>query len=151
MNHVQSNLVGGGAGTSPSALANPRYTDALLPDEMLSDDPGDSAIPPLPTPELGNLEDIEVHIRQASSTGGGRDVLGKFILANDYIAKLIPLLEMAEDLESLSHLHRLCNIMKMIILLNDTVIVEKIVTDEMIMGVVGILECALTINQSDAR
>lgn len=109
---------------------------------MLSDDAGDSAIPPLPTPELGNLEDIELLIRQASSTGGGRDVLGKFILANDYIAKLIPLLEVAEDLESLGHLHRLCNIMKMIILLNDTVIVEKIVTDEMIMGVVGILECA---------
>lgn len=119
------------------------YTDSMLLDEM-SDDAGDGHMGPLvqlPSPELGNLDEIELMIRQASSTAAGRDALGKYILGDDYIAKLIPLLEMAEDLESLSHLHRLCNIMKMIILLNDTVLVEKIVTDEMVLGVVGILEC----------
>jgi len=117
------------------------YTNRTMLDEILSDDAGDSTIPSLPIPELGNLDEIEIMIRQASSTASGRDILGKYILTNDYIAKLIPLLEIAEDLESISHLHRLCNIMKMIILLNDTVLVEKIVTDEMVLGVVGILEC----------
>ncbi|KAF8242662.1 DUF625-domain-containing protein [Wilcoxina mikolae CBS 423.85] len=121
VSHVQSHLLSGA-------------------DEILSDDAGESTIPSLPIPELGNLDEIEMMIRQASSTASGRDILGKYILTNDYIAKLIPLLEVAEDLESISHLHRLCNIMKMIILLNDTVLVEKIVTDEMVLGVVGILE-----------
>jgi protein phosphatase-4 regulatory subunit 3 len=127
------------------------YTNRTMLDEILSDDAGDSTIPSLPIPELGNLDEIEIMIRQASSTASGRDILGKYILTNDYIAKLIPLLEVAEDLESISHLHRLCNIMKMIILLNDTVLVEKIVTDEMVLGVVGILECRHGLAFFDAR
>jgi protein phosphatase 4 regulatory subunit 3 len=97
----------------------------------------------LPTPELGNLADIEAIIRSASSSVQARDSLGKFVLSEGYIGKLIPLLEIAEDLESLENLHRLCNIMKMIILLNDTMIIEHIVMDEVILGVVGILECKL--------
>lgn len=84
-------------------------------------------------------------IRSASSTVPGRDSLGKFVLAEDYIGKLIPLLEIAEDLESLDNLHRLCNIMKMMILLNDTLIIEYIVMDEVVLGVVGILECKLEV------
>ncbi|KAL7275412.1 Platinum sensitivity protein [Rhizina undulata] len=110
-------------------------------DEMLSDE-ADSLINPvmLPPPELGNLEYIENMIHSASTTIPGRDSLAKFLLGEDYIGKLIPLLEMAEDLESLENLHRLCNIMKSIILLNDTMIVEYIVRDEVILGVVGILE-----------
>jgi hypothetical protein len=147
VSHVQSHLLSvSGAGISPpedpiSTVTDPRHA---VTDEILSDDATDGALNPmvqLPAPTLGNLEEVELMIRQASSTMSGRDALGKFILNDDYIAKLIPLLEDAEDLESLSHLHRLCNIMKMIILLNDTVLVEKIVTDEMILGVVGILEC----------
>lgn len=110
---------------------------------MLSDDPNEAMIASvmLPPPELGNLMDIENQIRIASSTVPGRDSLGKFILSEDYIGKLIPLLEVAEDLESLDNLHRLCNIMKMMILLNDTLIIEHIVMDEVVLGVVGILEC----------
>ena len=47
---------------------------------------------------------------------------------------------MAEDLESLQDLHRLCNIMKSLILLNDNTIIEHVVMDENIIGVVGALE-----------
>lgn len=113
-------------------------------DEILSDDAGDAAISSLvqlPTPELGNLAEIEIMMRQASSTVQGRDALAKYILTEEWVAKLVPILEIAEDLESLENLHRLCNIMKMVILLNDTVIVESIVSDDMVIGVVGILEC----------
>jgi protein phosphatase-4 regulatory subunit 3 len=112
-------------------------------DEILSDDANESLINSvmLPSPELGNLTEIDGMIRSASSTAQARDSLGKFVLSEDFIGKLIPLLEMAEDLESLENLHRLCNIMKMIILLNDTLIIEHIVMDEVIFGVVGILEC----------
>lgn len=95
----------------------------------------------LPPPELGNLPDIEQMMRVASSTPNGRDALSKFIIREDYIKKLIPLVEMAEDLEALNDLHRLCNIMKSLILLNDNSIIEHVVTDGIIIGVVGALEC----------
>ena len=98
----------------------------------------------LPNPDLGNLHEIENHMRAANSTPGGREALAKFILAQDYIPKLIPLVEMAEDLESVSDLHRLCSIMKMLILLNDTAIIEYVVTDSVVLGVVGALECKRT-------
>lgn len=90
--------------------------------------------------ELGNLQEIEVTMRNMSNTSSGRDSLAKAIMADDYIGKLIPLVEMAEDLESLPDLHRLCNIMKTIILLNDTSIIEHAVSDDNVLGVVGALE-----------
>jgi hypothetical protein len=74
--------------------------------------------------------------------------LAKFILAQDYIPKLIPLVDMAEDLESVSDLHRLCSIVKMLILLNDTAIIEYVVTDPVVLGVVGALECELQLTRS---
>jgi len=95
----------------------------------------------LPNPDLGNLHEIENHMRAANSTPGGREALAKFILAQKYIPMLIPLVDMAEDLESVSDLHRLCSIMKMLILLNDTSIIEYVVHDDIILGVVGALEC----------
>lgn len=75
-------------------------------------------------------------------TQHGRDALSKFIIRDEYIAKLVPLVTMAEDLESLIDLHRLCNIMKSLILLNDNTIIETVVADQIILGVVGALECA---------
>lgn len=94
----------------------------------------------LPAAELGNLQEIESNMRVMSATANGRDALAKAIMAEDYIGKMIPLVEMAEDLESLPDLHRLCNIMKTVILLNDTSIIEHAVSDENVLGVVGALE-----------
>lgn len=94
-----------------------------------------------PPPELGNLPEIEQITRAASMTQAGRDALSKFVIREDYIAKLIPLVQIAEDLESLPDLHRLCSIMKSLILLNDNTIIETVVTDPIILGVVGALEC----------
>lgn len=96
-----------------------------------------------PPPELGNLPEIEHVTRMASMTQTGRDTLSRFVIREDYIAKLLPLVEVAEDLESLPDLHRLCNIMKILILLNDNAIIEHVVTDPIILGVVGALECTL--------
>ena len=45
----------------------------------------------LPNPDLGNLHEIENHMRAANSTPGGREALAKFILAQKYIPMLIPL------------------------------------------------------------
>lgn len=94
----------------------------------------------LPEATLGNLPEIESQMRVLSTTAAGRDALTKFVLNENYIGKLIPLVEQAEDFESLNDLHRLCNITKIVILLTDTSIIEHAVSDECVMGVVGALE-----------
>lgn len=94
----------------------------------------------LPNPSLGNLPELEAQLRGLNSTTVGREALTKLIINEDYIRRLIPLVEMAEDMEDLSSLHRLCTMMKIIILLNDNSIIEHIVTDEVVIGVVGALE-----------
>ncbi|KAK0665879.1 component of IIS longevity pathway SMK-1-domain-containing protein [Cercophora samala] len=113
------------------------------PDDGLSDDLAmDMPAPPiqLPPAELGTLIDIENTLRNLSQSPAGRDALAKAIMSEDYIAKLIPLVEMAEDLESLGDLHHLCNIMKTVVLLNDTGLIEHAVSDECVLGVVGAME-----------
>ncbi|PGH30421.1 hypothetical protein GX50_06826 [[Emmonsia] crescens] len=112
------------------------------PDDSLSDDALDASFTNpivLPPPELGNLAEIEQRIRHAS-IGPGRDSLTKFLVREEYLLKLLPLVSDAEDLESLPDLHRLCNIMKSIILLNDNTLIELVVSDHVISGVVGALE-----------
>ncbi|KAK0715846.1 component of IIS longevity pathway SMK-1-domain-containing protein [Lasiosphaeris hirsuta] len=112
------------------------------PDDGLSDDLAidiPTAIQ-LPPAELGTLLELENNMRLMSSNANGRDALAKAIMRDDYISKLIPLVEMAEDLESLQDLHRLCNIMKIVLLLNDTSIIEHAVSDACVLGVVGALE-----------
>ncbi|KAK6532849.1 Platinum sensitivity protein [Arthrobotrys megalospora] len=94
----------------------------------------------LPKPELNILPNIENMMNTQTISAAGRDSLAKFIINDDYIPKLVPLLDTAEDMEMLPELFSLCRIMKIIILLNDSTIIEYIVTDEVVMGVVGILE-----------
>ena len=95
----------------------------------------------LPPPDIANLEEIEGAMRTVATTQHGRDALAKFVISEDYVRKLIPLVETAEEFESLRDLHYLCNIMKMIILLNDSQIIDHIVNEDVVMGVVGALEC----------
>ena len=125
---------------------NPIAHARQIIDDALSDDAMDTfASNPLvlPPPDIGNLDDIEHAMRTVATTPQGRDALAKFVISEDYIRKLIPLVDMAEDLESLKDLHLLCNIMKMLILLNDSQIVDHIVTEGVVFGVIGALECKL--------
>lgn len=94
----------------------------------------------LPFPTLGNLKEIDDEMRLLSGSAQGRDSLAKFVVNEEYITKLAPLVEEAEDLEGLAELHRLCNIMKQLILLNDNDIIEYAMSDEVVLGVVGALE-----------
>ncbi|CZT04636.1 related to pleiotropic drug resistance control protein PDR6 [Rhynchosporium graminicola] len=116
------------------------------PDDALSDDISPDAFVNnqlvLPHPGLGNLGEVESQVRNLHCTLQGREALVKYLLNEEinYIIKLIPLVEMAEDMEDLASLHRLCNIMKTFILLNDNNIMDLVVSDELILGVVGALE-----------
>ncbi|KAI5866948.1 DUF625-domain-containing protein [Durotheca rogersii] len=119
-----------------------QYHSVNPPDDSLSDDLAMDLSNPISLPQasMANLAEIESQMRDMSGSANGRDALTKYVLAEDYIGKLIPLVTDAEDLESLNDLHRLCNIMKIIILLNDTSIIEHAVSDECVIGVVGALE-----------
>jgi protein phosphatase-4 regulatory subunit 3 len=86
------------------------------------------------------LHEVEAQIRALFNTQSGKDAISKFVLNEDYIRKLIPLVDQAEDLEDLASLHQLCTIMKTLILLNDSNIIEYVVTDDIVLGVVGALE-----------
>ncbi|KAF2171724.1 hypothetical protein M409DRAFT_63331 [Zasmidium cellare ATCC 36951] len=115
----------------------------LVPEDGISDELLDVVHPiTLPEPTLGKLEEVVESIRNASTTPAGRDALAKFVMSPEqmYILRLAPLVDEAEKLEQTQELHRLCTIMKHLILLNDTSIIEFIVTDQAIMGVVGALE-----------
>jgi protein phosphatase 4 regulatory subunit 3 len=114
------------------------YTEDALSDDIPID-PFQSPIS-LPHPELGNLKEVEEQMKALNNTQPGRQALTTFIMNDGYIEKLTPLVQTAEDLESVQDLHRLCTIMKIIILLNDAAMIEHAVTDEMIIGVVGALE-----------
>lgn len=70
----------------------------------------------------------------------GCDVFVKVIMSEDYIVKFILLVEMVEDMESLGDLYYFCNIMKMVVLLNDIGFIEYVVFDECVLGVVGVME-----------
>jgi protein phosphatase 4 regulatory subunit 3 len=95
----------------------------------------------LPPPDLSNLGEIDQIMRAANNSPQGRDSLAKFLLSDDYIRKLVPLVEQAEQQRALPELHCLSNIMKLLILLNDTQIVDTVVSDSIVFGVVGALEC----------
>ncbi|ORY98013.1 component of IIS longevity pathway SMK-1-domain-containing protein [Syncephalastrum racemosum] len=93
----------------------------------------------LPAPELSNLSEI-AQVLSNAKTIQEKDRLASFILIENYIDKLLVLFETCEDLESIDDLHKLYTITKAIIMLNDNTIIEYIIRDEIILGVVGMLE-----------
>ncbi|PRQ77168.1 Component of IIS longevity pathway SMK-1-domain containing protein [Rhodotorula toruloides] len=94
----------------------------------------------LPEPSLGNIAKVENAIRQLSRTVVGRERAASVIVRTGYIEKLVKVQREAEDLESIEELHALCRVMQAIFHLNDNAIFEHILKDEIIIGVVGILE-----------
>ena len=137
----QGSLTGAGKDAT-SALLNTLVSDHRCSDDGLSDDLAMDAHPliQLPPPELANIAQIEADMRLMNTSTQGREALTKAIITDDYLARLTPLVEISEDLESLEDLHRLCTIMKTILLLNDTAIIERAMSDDCVMGVVGALE-----------
>ncbi|KAK2749820.1 Platinum sensitivity protein [Myotisia sp. PD_48] len=111
-------------------------------DDGFSDDALDPVAEPviLPSPDMTNLAEIEQTIVSMSITQAGRDAIARLVIQENYLMKLLPLVSVAEDLEGLPDLHRLCNIMKALILLNDNTIIEQVVSDPVITAVVGAME-----------
>ncbi|EGF82434.1 hypothetical protein BATDEDRAFT_34430 [Batrachochytrium dendrobatidis JAM81] len=115
-------------------------TENLLLREEASVDGIQQMVVDLADPELKNLADIEFTISHSTRSAHVREQLAKFIIETGYIDKLLPLLELCEDLESTSDLFILSSILRSIIFLNDQKILEHILNEEVFTLVVGILE-----------
>ncbi|KAF9226763.1 DUF625-domain-containing protein [Gyrodon lividus] len=94
----------------------------------------------LPTPQLGNIQDIEGAIKALARGQAVKEKICEYIQREKYIKALIDVLNMAEDLESLDNLHALCSLMQTILMMNDHGIYEHILEDDIFFGVVGMLE-----------
>lgn len=137
LRHVQKSLNGQEWDGPEDARTNGRTDEDVSDDEV---DPGVHEPVFLPEPTLSRLHEVEELVNMAMSSIGRRESLAKFILTENYVSKLISSLEIAEDMESIPDLHRLCNIVKALILLNDASIFECILQDDVFLGVAGILE-----------
>ena len=97
----------------------------------------------MPEVDLAHLGDIDMLVRNAMNTAQGRDAFMKHVEQEGWLAKLVALVDKAESNQSITDLHNLCNIFKHLILFNNNNFIEDVVSDAMVMGVVGALECKL--------
>lgn len=95
-----------------------------------------------PPPDLHNLFTVEECLTAAvvCASQSTRDQMISFVLDHEYIALLHPLLQQAEDQRLLQQLHHLCCAVKRLIQLNDSQILELLLSDDHIMFTVGCLE-----------
>lgn len=68
----------------------------------------------LPDPTLGIIGEIEKAIKYIGRTPAGKEKICEYVVSEDYIKGLIDVMSQAEDLEALSELHALCNLMQTI-------------------------------------
>ncbi|KAI8603016.1 component of IIS longevity pathway SMK-1-domain-containing protein [Dissophora ornata] len=116
------------------------YAEDLFSDPSDVNGVGSGEFISLPDPDISNLAEIENLIKEAQNGMNEKEKLAAFIIIDNYIDKLFPILETCEDLESRSDLHLLHGIMLGIIMLNDIAIIQYILKDEVIVGCLGMLE-----------
>ncbi|PKI82928.1 Platinum sensitivity protein [Malassezia vespertilionis] len=95
----------------------------------------------LPLPELDNLGYIDAALRDACMHSVlTREKAIEWVLSTDYIRKLIPKFDAAEHGEDLAALHRLYNIMRTLVTVNDNVLVEYLLQEDVFFAAIGMLE-----------
>lgn len=93
-----------------------------------------------PEPSIGGMRAVLESLSVAILSAEGREQTVMFIRDNNYIQKLVDILAMAEDLESIEDLYNLCRIVKLLFLMNDGPLYDLLLCDDYILGVVGMLE-----------
>ncbi|KAF9356371.1 Platinum sensitivity protein [Mortierella sp. AD094] len=88
-----------------------QYAEDLFSDPVDINDTTTAEYITLPDPEISNLKDILELIKEAQANGLEKEKLSSFITVDNYINKLFPVLETCEDLEAISELHLLHDIM----------------------------------------
>lgn len=93
------------------------------------------------TPTCNNLNSVLDIVSQASHSQFTRSNMLNFLIKEDYLSKLINLFERAEQSRLLEDLYALSDIIKCLILYNDTNLIDDFVSSEdRIFGLAGILE-----------
>ncbi|KAG0054269.1 Platinum sensitivity protein [Gryganskiella cystojenkinii] len=116
------------------------YAEDLFSDPSDANGAGGGEYITLPDPDISNLEEIYIIVRAALIGLNEKEKLAGFIIMDNYIDKLLPVLETCEDLDSISDLHHLHGIITGIILLNDIAVIQHLLKDEIIVGCLGMLE-----------
>ena len=95
----------------------------------------------LPTPDADNVAQIAQELRDACQHGPvRREKVVEWLLNEDYIRKLIPLFHAAEARADLAVLHTLYDIVKLVLTMNDNVLIEYLLEDDVFFAAVGMLE-----------
>ncbi|KAG0246886.1 Platinum sensitivity protein [Mortierella sp. GBA43] len=116
------------------------YTEDLFSDPSDVNGAGSSEFITLPDPDISNLAEIDNLIKEAHNGTNEKEKLAAFIIIDNYIDRLFPILETCEDLDSRADLHLLHGIMLGIIMLHDIAIMQYILKDDIIIGCLGMLE-----------
>jgi len=95
--------------------------------------------PPL-EPTTDDLIEISNCFNENPNSSYQKQSISNFIKQHNYILKLINIFNESEQQRKIKNLHLLCNIFKTLILYNEGLIIEMILDDDHIMGVIGILE-----------
>lgn len=111
-----------------------------------------------PSPTLSNLHDVVESFSQLMGIQFARESICAFITETDYTHQLVEVFNKAEELESLSDLHNIWRIVKLLckilsvslfffffannlVSLNDSKVLYALIEDQNIVGVLGALEC----------
>ncbi|ELW48299.1 Serine/threonine-protein phosphatase 4 regulatory subunit 3B [Tupaia chinensis] len=127
-----------------------KITQDLLDDsdeEQFDEMPETSSIIELPNCELDSLEQIAELVTGSLASPVCRDNVALALEDHVYIKKLLQLLHTCENIENTEGLHYLYEIVRGILFLNKTALLEIMFSDECIMDVVGCLEYDPTLSQ----
>ncbi|ODV84965.1 hypothetical protein CANARDRAFT_169117 [[Candida] arabinofermentans NRRL YB-2248] len=91
-------------------------------------------------PTDDNLVDVIELLNQGSKSNKFRETLLDFIENRNYLNKLIEIFERSEKNRNLMNLYYLCDVVKTLVFYNDSAILETFLDDDVIMGLVAILE-----------
>eukprot|EP00775_Hariotina_reticulata_P003204 gene3204-3481_t len=92
----------------------------------------------LPAAEMGNLEEIAKVLAHVPPMQ--RERVAQLLMGPGYLRKLLDLFRQCEDLEDLPSLQHMFRLMRSIIMLNDTQLLDELLKEEHVMDVMGCLE-----------
>lgn len=107
-------------------------------EEQFENSPETFELHDLPNCELGQLQQIAELVTSAFTSPTRKERLALVLENEDYIKKLLQLFHICENLEDTEGLYHLYEIIKGILLLNKTALLEVMFSDECIMDVVGL-------------
>ncbi|KAI8816270.1 component of IIS longevity pathway SMK-1-domain-containing protein [Fimicolochytrium jonesii] len=94
----------------------------------------------LPDPTMGNVKELELAVCHAARFHSGRAELVKTMERTNFVPKLFPVFEQAEDLDDFETLHALANILRAILTVNEGSIYQYLLSDEVFKTTLGMLE-----------